>query len=502
MYYTLEQAANVLKITPGELNRMREKGLLRAFKDGNTWKFRKEDIDSYLANQIKSRSDSSTSLGAAESDLLSDTDDEAVTQTADTNSFESLVSSIPISARNDGGDKDVVLVGDSGGAPGDDDLSLEDAADSGISLLGEDDGVVHTASDSGISLVDDMVLSGSNVDLGGMSDADDFIIGGGSGSGMNLAGDSGISLDDGSDQVDVASASGISLMDDDDDIFAASNDEEPTIAQGAPMNLGKGADENIEELGLADDQPEELTLSDSPQSNDDQQEEFQLATTPSDDESDSDSSSQIIPLADDNSESVSQIIAVEDDDPFVTITDDETNAGGVYGVAGGENASSSQPAAENAQPSEAAAGLDGTFGNDFAESGFTETDTSAGFGDGFGDGGFGEGGFGTGGLGTEDAGGGFGGLPPVESPAEAGAGGIGADSAIDPFAHAAPAAPVVADDDYSTMSVWLGLIPCLLLLCLAGIGVYELIRTMWSWSQPFALTGTVLETVGNLLKLT
>ena len=499
MYYTLEQAANVLKITPGELNRMREKGLLRAFKDGNTWKFRKDDIDNYLANQIKSRSDSSTSLGTAESDLLSDTDDEAVTQTADTNSFESLVSNIPISARNNGDDKDVVLVGDNSASDNDDDLSFEDAADSGISLLDEDEDIVHTTSDSGISLDDDMVLSGSNVDLGGMSDADDFILG--SGSGMNLAGDSGVSLDDGSDQVNVAGASGISLMEDDDDIFTTSTDEEPTRVQGAPVNLDKGASQEVEELRLVDDdQPEELTLSDSPQSNDDQQEEFQLATSPSDDESDSESSSQIIPLADDNSESVAG-----DEDPFVTITSDETDAG-VYGLAGGENDPSPQPAAENAQSSEAeSAGLDGAFGSDFTDSGFAETGTSTGFGEDIGGDGFVDS-FDSADSGGADFGagggdGGFGGLPPVEPPDTTVPGDIGAEPVRD-FTQPTPVAPVVADAEYSTMSVWLGLIPCLLLLCLAGIGVYELIRTMWSWSQPFALTGTVLETVGNLLKLT
>ncbi|MBQ1455732.1 MAG: hypothetical protein IIZ25_07805, partial [Thermoguttaceae bacterium] len=97
--------------------------------------------------------------------------------------------------------------------------------------------------------------------------------------------------------------------------------------------------------------------------------------------------------------------------------------------------------------------------------------------------------------------GGFGGLPPVEPPDTTVPGDIGAEPVRD-FTQPTPVAPVVADAEYSTMSVWLGLIPCLLLLCLAGIGVYELIRTMWSWSQPFALTGTVLETVGNLLKLT
>ena len=59
----------------------------------------------------------------------------------------------------------------------------------------------------------------------------------------------------------------------------------------------------------------------------------------------------------------------------------------------------------------------------------------------------------------------------------------------------------VAQPSYSGMAIGLGLVPCILILILAGIGVYELVRVIWSWDQPFGLTGSVLETIGGLLKL-
>ena len=55
--------------------------------------------------------------------------------------------------------------------------------------------------------------------------------------------------------------------------------------------------------------------------------------------------------------------------------------------------------------------------------------------------------------------------------------------------------------DFNGLGIGLGLVPCILLLLLAGIGAWELVRSMWSWEQPFSLTGPVLEMIGNLLKL-
>ena len=44
-YYSFEEAARALGISTDELNRLREKGEIRAFADRGTWKFRKLDID-------------------------------------------------------------------------------------------------------------------------------------------------------------------------------------------------------------------------------------------------------------------------------------------------------------------------------------------------------------------------------------------------------------------------------------------------------------------------
>lgn len=45
MYYNLQKAADVLGLSTGEVNRLREQGKLRAYKDGADWKFRKEEVD-------------------------------------------------------------------------------------------------------------------------------------------------------------------------------------------------------------------------------------------------------------------------------------------------------------------------------------------------------------------------------------------------------------------------------------------------------------------------
>jgi excisionase family DNA binding protein len=54
-YYTLEKAAEVLGLPTAEVNRLREKNELRAFRDGASWKFRKTEVDNMLAEIIKKR---------------------------------------------------------------------------------------------------------------------------------------------------------------------------------------------------------------------------------------------------------------------------------------------------------------------------------------------------------------------------------------------------------------------------------------------------------------
>ena len=69
-YYPLEKVAEVLSVPTAEVNRLREQGKLRGFRDGGTWKFLKDEIHTYLAESIKSRSAAANGKPAGESDDL------------------------------------------------------------------------------------------------------------------------------------------------------------------------------------------------------------------------------------------------------------------------------------------------------------------------------------------------------------------------------------------------------------------------------------------------
>ena len=185
-YYSLEKAAEVLGQPPAEVNRMREKNQLRAFRDGSSWKFKKEDVDNFLAETIKSRS--KTKMSDSDFDLLSaDEEDEAPTLLADSASFDALM--------EDGAtlnDEMVDTKAPKKKASVMDDLTLADESGAEVDLsLGEDENVLNgagsspklnLAQDSGLSLLeaaDDVELQA--VDKGGsdslleVDDGDDFL---------------------------------------------------------------------------------------------------------------------------------------------------------------------------------------------------------------------------------------------------------------------------------------------------------------------------------------
>ena len=68
-HYNLEKVAEVLSISAAEVNRLREQGKLRGFRDGNTWKFLKEEVHTYLAESIKARGGSSDTHNPGDSDF-------------------------------------------------------------------------------------------------------------------------------------------------------------------------------------------------------------------------------------------------------------------------------------------------------------------------------------------------------------------------------------------------------------------------------------------------
>ena len=54
--YNLEKVAEVLSVSTAEVNRLREQGKLRGFRDGSTWQFNKEEVHSYFAKSLREKS--------------------------------------------------------------------------------------------------------------------------------------------------------------------------------------------------------------------------------------------------------------------------------------------------------------------------------------------------------------------------------------------------------------------------------------------------------------
>ena len=183
-YYSLEKAAEVLGLPTAEVNRLREKNQLRAFRDGASWKFRKIDVDNYLAETIKNRGKSNQAAGDSDFDLLSLDDDAEETPTllADQASFDSLTNELPTE------DNMISLASDKK----DDIFALDDdLVTSGDDLILSEDSDALVLEPAGSSDVD-LAVSG-----------DDLVLDGGSSPQLDLAGDSGLSLLDVADDVEL-----------------------------------------------------------------------------------------------------------------------------------------------------------------------------------------------------------------------------------------------------------------------------------------------------------
>jgi len=126
MYYTLEKTAEILELTPGDVNRLREANKLRAFRDGASWKFRKEDVEKYLTDLIRERS-KPAAPSVAPADLLNDSDEELPTMLADSASFDAMIDATAETLEiktNVASEPDFVLDADSQPLEGDDDLQI------------------------------------------------------------------------------------------------------------------------------------------------------------------------------------------------------------------------------------------------------------------------------------------------------------------------------------------------------------------------------------------
>jgi excisionase family DNA binding protein len=276
-YYSLEKAAEVLALPTAEVNRLREKNQLRAFRDGSSWKFRKVDVDNFLAESIKNRTKNGKSSADSDFDLLGTGDsEESPTLLADSASFDSLMEAgLPF-----GGEMvDVTAPSPPSKAPSlakpvtkknDDFVSMDDDL-----MLGGDD--LTLSDDSEVLPTAAFHPSASDIDLAAEDDlVPDHT---GTSSGINLAGDSGLSLLDVADDIDLRPVS---------------------KGEGNSAKLELGDDDDILSLVMDEDSMEEDSSSATAISSED---DFQLTAD-----------SGVFPV--DDSDSASQVIALDEDGVF------------------------------------------------------------------------------------------------------------------------------------------------------------------------------------------
>lgn len=288
-YLSLEEAAAQIGISTSELNRLREKGAIRAFADRGTWKFKEEEVEK-LARSRQADSDPDVPLRSfeppsdgSESDLLFSDDDVAANEPTiirkgredDTGSDSDVrlifddsmnVPEADEGSDTDDSDSDVKLAGGTA-------ASAEAGSDSDVKLVTDTEPAESTGSDSDVQLVSSdssgdvkvaepgsSVLSGaerskqpgsgkgesSGIDLvpeaeGSSIVEDDSGISLAEGSGISLASDSGISLERPNDSGISLSEESVSVISGDSGISLAEEDSGISLAPEAPkVKGGKG----------------------------------------------------------------------------------------------------------------------------------------------------------------------------------------------------------------------------------------------------------------------
>ena len=433
-YYNLEKAAEILKLTPAEVNRLREQGEIQGFRDGSNWKFKKEGIDNYYITLTQKKGSSPFGMIGEEEDLLTSEDEQELpTMMADSASFAqfgdgllSLDQTPGIDSASDANlDDGLTMFSDMGDSDG---LSLSDSPiplekEKKIEIFGimgeNDTSGANGISDSGLNLGGDSGISiiggsGSGVDLAGSDkifDDDDVVIGGSS-SGLNLGGDSGISL------LDAAAESGFSLG---------------AAAGGSDAILELAPDDDILALIDEDVDPDTATVLGA-------EDDFQLQA---DDEL----------FMTDDSESSSQVIAIEGD-----LADNIEDFAFTDEL--GESSIDSSPLSD-----------------------VSNVDSSA----------FSDGGFGSGFGGDDNL---FGGADAMDmGGAEAAAPGFGVDAA--PAASVPNAkTPGIIEPKFTGLSVT-ALLIIMLIMVLGSSLMFELIRCIWSWSEPLTINSSILGLFGK-----
>jgi len=271
-YLGLEEAAKHLGISAAELNRMREKGTIRAFADRGTWKFKEEDVEN-LGRSRQADSDPDVPLHVDDSGSAIDDDDvlgsqeTIISKHLGDDSSDSDVRLIFDDAMKvddsqegallDDSDSDVKLAPAVGGAAADD-------SDSDVKLAGATTNPLAGGSDSDVKLVTDDIPtqdSGSDSDVrlvSSDSSGEVKLAGGSSGSvsithpddatiSLEPAGDSVMDEDSG---ISLAEGSGIALASDSGISLERPNDSGISLSEESSLVLGEDSG-----ISLAGDLP-------------------------------------------------------------------------------------------------------------------------------------------------------------------------------------------------------------------------------------------------------
>ncbi|RMF95431.1 MAG: DNA-binding protein, partial [Planctomycetota bacterium] len=253
-FYTTDEAAKILGLTPAEVNSMRERNELRGFRDGMDWKFKVEDVEA-LVRQRRQDAVSSTPSGTDEGEKAPSETDEIVLMGDDLSTFADSDASGTVIGSTESSEGEGVSDIKLGGS----DLDLLDESDfASVEMdakvngfgqseeVGDAEPIELEAAEAGDSAEElDLAATDSgeaaeskpdsSLDLspGAEMEDDDLVLGGsGGGSDITLSSDSGISLLDSND-------SGISL---EDPLELAPVDESLELGEDDILTIAEDAD--------------------------------------------------------------------------------------------------------------------------------------------------------------------------------------------------------------------------------------------------------------------
>jgi excisionase family DNA binding protein len=141
-YLSLEEAAEILGLSTTDLNRLREKGSIRAFADRGTWKFKEEDVVTLKRSR---QEDSDQDLP-----LVVPADDSSVLDGEDVLGSQPTV--IRKGVGEDSSDSDVRLIFDENVKGDGSGSSVLDQSDSDVKLMSSPSSAVKSDSDSDVKL--------------------------------------------------------------------------------------------------------------------------------------------------------------------------------------------------------------------------------------------------------------------------------------------------------------------------------------------------------------